>query len=59
MKKFGINGQMLNKLFLIDIYHFSLVKAAKNAGRICNLRNGVKKHLNFFFFQLPKAEQRP
>ncbi len=27
MKKFSINGQMRNKLFLIIIYRFSLVKA--------------------------------
>jgi hypothetical protein len=38
MKKFGINGQMLNKLFLIVFYCFSLVKAAINADCICKLR---------------------
>jgi hypothetical protein len=59
MKKFGINGQLRNKLFMIVIHLSSLVKAAINAPRICKLRNGVNKRLNFFFFQLPKAEQRP
>jgi hypothetical protein len=28
-----------------------------NAARICKLRNGVKKHLNFFYFQWPKVDQ--
>jgi hypothetical protein len=31
MKKFGINGQLRNKLFLVVIHRFSLVKAAMNA----------------------------
>jgi hypothetical protein len=31
MKKFGINGQLRNKLFVIFIHHFSPVKAAMNA----------------------------
>ncbi len=57
MKKIIINGQMRNKPFLIVIYHSSLVKAAMNAARVCKLRNGVHKHLNFFFFQWPNAEQ--
>jgi hypothetical protein len=43
MKKFGVNGQMREKHFLIVIYRFSLVKAAMNAARICKLRNGVNK----------------
>jgi hypothetical protein len=43
MKKFGINGQMGNKLFLIFIYCFSLVKTAMNAARVCKLRNVVNK----------------
>ncbi len=30
-KKFGINGQLRNKLFLVVIHRFSLVKAAMNA----------------------------
>jgi hypothetical protein len=43
MKKININGQMRNKIFLIVIYHFSLVKAAMNAARVCKMCNGVKK----------------
>ena len=34
MKKFDINGQLRNKLFLIVINRFSLVRAAMNALRI-------------------------
>jgi hypothetical protein len=37
-KKFIINGQWRNKLFLIVINCFSLVKAAMNAQRVCKLR---------------------
>jgi hypothetical protein len=37
-KKFIINGQWRNKLFLIVINRFSLVKDAKNAPRVCKLR---------------------
>ncbi len=59
MKKFGINGQIRKESFLFVIYCFSLVKAALNAARFSKLRNGVKKNLNFFFIQWPKAEQRP
>jgi hypothetical protein len=56
MKKFAINSQLRNKLFLIVIHRFSLARAAMNALRICKMRNGVsKKALNFFFFQLPKC----
>ncbi len=51
MKKIIFNGQMWNKLFLIVIYHSSLIKAAVNAARVCNLCNDVKETLNFFFFQ--------
>ncbi len=43
--------KMQNKHFFIVIYHSSLVKAAVNAARVCKLSNGVKKRLNFFFFQ--------
>jgi hypothetical protein len=43
MKKFDINDHLRNKLFLIVIHRFSLVKAAMNALRICKLRNGVSK----------------
>ncbi len=42
MKKFGINGQLPNKLFLIVIHRFSLAKAVMNAPCICKMRNGVK-----------------
>jgi hypothetical protein len=34
MKKLGIKGQFQNKLFLIVIHRFSLVKDAMNAPRI-------------------------
>jgi hypothetical protein len=53
-KKFGINGQLGNKLYLIVSYRFSLVKALLNAPLFCKLLNGVKKRL----IQLPKIEQR-
>jgi ribosomal protein L37AE/L43A len=43
MKKFGINGQFRNKLFLNVIHRFSLVKAAVNAMCICKMCNGVNK----------------
>ena len=43
-----LNGQMRNEPFLIVIYHSTLVKGAMNAARVCKLRNGVKKRLNFF-----------
>jgi hypothetical protein len=39
MKKIGINCQLGNKLFLIVIFHFSLVKAPMNAPHLCKLRN--------------------
>jgi hypothetical protein len=54
MEKFGFNCQMRNEPFLIVIYHPSLVKGAMNAARLCKLRNGVKKRLNFFYFQWQK-----
>jgi hypothetical protein len=57
MKKIIFSGQKRNKHFLIVIYHSSLVKGAMNAARLCKLRNGVKKSLNFFFFQWPKVDQ--
>jgi hypothetical protein len=57
MKKIIFNGQMRNTHFLIVIYHSSLVKVAMNAARVCKLRNGVKKCLNFFFFQWSKVDQ--
>ncbi len=57
MKKFVFNLQMRNEPFLIVIYHSSLVKGAMNAARVCKLRNGIKKSLNFFYFQWPKMDQ--
>jgi hypothetical protein len=58
MKKIIFNGQRRNKLFLIVIYHSSLVKGAMNAVRLCKLRYGVKKTpLNFFLIQWPKVDQ--
>ena len=57
MKKFVFNCQMRNEPFLIVIYHSSLVKGAMNAARVCKLRNGVKKRLNFFYFQWKKVDQ--
>jgi hypothetical protein len=57
MKKIIFYGQMRNKHFLIVIYHSSLVKGAMNAVRVCKLRNGVKKRLNFLFFQWSKVDQ--
>jgi hypothetical protein len=57
MKKVNFNGQRRNKHFLIVIYHSSLVKGAMNAAHLCKLRNGVKKRLNFFFFQWKKVDE--
>jgi hypothetical protein len=34
-----------------------ILKGAMNAAHLCKLRNGVKKCLNFFFFQWPKVDQ--
>jgi hypothetical protein len=48
---------MRNETFLIVNYHSSLVKGAMNAARVCQLCNGVKKRLSFFYFQLPKVDQ--
>ncbi len=50
MKKFGINGQLRNKKFVVIIHRFSLVKAAMNAPRNCKLRNGVNKTPQFLHF---------
>jgi hypothetical protein len=47
VKKFGINGQLRNKLFLIVIHCFSLLKAAMNALRICKMRNDDNKTHQF------------
>ena len=57
MKKIIFNGQMRNELFLIVIYHSSLVKGAMNATRVCKLRNVLKKRLNFFLFQWLKVNE--
>jgi hypothetical protein len=55
MKTFGINCQLQNKLFLIIIHRFSLVKAATNAN--CTLCNGViKTPLNIAIAHLSLAE---
>ncbi len=55
MKKFGINGQMQNKLFLIVIYRFSLVKAAMTDAWVCKLRHGVNKMPQFLLFSFAKG----
>jgi hypothetical protein len=54
MKKFGSNGQLRNKLFLIVIYHFSLVKAVMIAPRICKSRNVVSKMPQFILFSVER-----
>jgi hypothetical protein len=57
MEKFGINGQLRNKLFLFVIHRFPLVKADMNALRICNMRNDVAKRPKLFsFFNCPSAQ---
>ncbi len=57
MKEFGINGQWRNKLFLIVIHRFSLVRAAMNALCICKMRTGVSKTPSIsFFFDCPSAQ---
>jgi hypothetical protein len=47
MKKFGINGQLRFKLFLIVIHRFSLVKAAMNAPAFVKCAMVLTKCLNF------------
>ncbi len=42
-------------LFLIVIYHSSLVKAAMKAAHICKLRNSVKKTPQFLLFSIAKG----
>jgi hypothetical protein len=57
MKKFGINGQLQNKLFWIVNHRFSLVKAAMNALRICKMRNYVSKTPSISsFFNCPSVQ---
>jgi hypothetical protein len=46
---------MRNKLFLIVIYRFSLVKAAMKDVRVCKLRNGVSKMPQFLLFSIAKG----
>jgi hypothetical protein len=56
VKKFGINGQLRNKLFFIVIHLFSLVKAIMNAPRICKRSNGVGKTPSISFFSTVKKD---
>jgi hypothetical protein len=42
-EKTRYHGQLREKLFLIVIHGFLLVKATMNALRICKMRNGVSK----------------
>jgi hypothetical protein len=58
MKKIIINGQMLNKPFLIVIYHSSLVKATINAACVCKLRNVVNKTPQFLLFSMAKGRTK-
>jgi hypothetical protein len=55
MKKIIFNGQRRTKYFLIVIYHSVLVKEARNAKRLCKLRNGVKKTPQFLLFSMAKG----
>jgi hypothetical protein len=50
MKKLGINCQLR-----IVIHRFSLVNGAMNAPRLCKLRNGIYKSLNFFISSIAKG----
>jgi hypothetical protein len=52
MSKCGIN------LFLIVIYHSSLVRATMNAARVCKLCNGVNKTPQFLLFSLAKGRTK-
>jgi hypothetical protein len=49
---------MRNELFLIVIYHSSLVKGAMNAARVCKLCNGVTKTPKFLLFSMAKGEEQ-
>jgi hypothetical protein len=55
-EKIIFNGQPRNELFLIVIYHFSLVKGGMNAACVCKLRNGDKKPPKFLLFSMAKGE---
>jgi hypothetical protein len=67
-KKFFINGQWRNKLFLIVINRFSLVKASVNASFVCKLRKNcltvseqcalVLKTPKFLHFPINKFQER-
>jgi hypothetical protein len=70
MKKISINCQLRNKLFLLVIFNFPILKAVMNAPHRCKFRKDyltdinhgamvLTKRLHFFVFQLPKAEERP
>jgi hypothetical protein len=52
---FGSNGELRNKLFLVVIHRFSLVKAAMNAPRIFKLRNSYNKTPQFLHFSTAKG----
>jgi hypothetical protein len=56
MKEIGINGQVQNKLYLIVIHRFSLVKAAMITLPICKVPNVLAKHPQFLFFNCPSAQ---
>jgi hypothetical protein len=58
MKKFSINGQLRNKLFLMVIYRCSLVKAAMNAASVCKLSNSVNKTPQFLHFSIAKGRTK-
>ncbi len=47
-----------NKLFVIVIYHFSLVKAAMNAAHVCKLCNGVNKTPQILLFSIAKGRTK-
>jgi hypothetical protein len=54
-KKFGINGQLRNKLLLIVTRCFSHVKAAMGAPHIYILRIGVNKTPQFLHFSTARG----
>jgi hypothetical protein len=55
MKKFVSIAKCGMNLFLIVIYHSSLVKDALNAAHVYKLRNGVKKTSQFLLFSMAKG----
>jgi hypothetical protein len=67
--QFCITCQLQNELYLIVIFHFSLVKGGMNDLHLFKLHKDcltvigygamvLAKRLHFFIFQLPQAEQR-